>query len=55
MTLAASLAGANGLTKLGPGPLVLTQPNTISGTLNVNGGLFRLDSSATFNAGAGAR
>ncbi len=54
VTLAASLAGTNGLTKLGPGPLVLTKPNTIAGTLNVNGGLFRLDPSATFNAGAGA-
>ena len=32
-----------GLTKLGPGTLVLDRPNTLSGPLNVNGGTLRLD------------
>ena len=37
------LAGTAGLTKLGPGTLVLDRPNTLAGALNVNGGTLRLD------------
>ena len=41
-TLAVPLAGTQGLNKLGSGPLVLTQPNTLTGVVNINGGTVRL-------------
>jgi autotransporter-associated beta strand protein len=51
--LAAPLAGTAGLTKIGPGPLVLERVNTLTGAINVNGGTLRLDSVASLNTGAG--
>jgi autotransporter-associated beta strand protein len=52
-TLSTALAGTAGFTKLGLGPLVLKRPNTVSGALNVNGGLVRLDPGSTLNTGTG--
>jgi rhamnogalacturonan endolyase len=44
VTLDVALAGNQGLSKLGSGPLVLTKPNSLSGTLSVGGGgTLRLD------------
>jgi autotransporter-associated beta strand protein len=53
-TLGASLAGAQGLTKLGPGPLVLTAPASLTGALAINGGALRLIPGSSMNIGAGA-
>ena len=36
--LAAALGGTAGLTKIGPGTLVLDRANTLTGAINVNGG-----------------
>ena len=51
--LAASLAGTAGLTKIGPGTLVLDRANTLTGAINVNGGTLRLDPGSSLNTGAG--
>jgi rhamnogalacturonan endolyase len=40
--LGVSLAGNQGLTKLGDGPLALTMPSSLTGQLTVNGGALRL-------------
>src|SRR5262249_48918019 len=37
-----SLAGNQGMTKLGPGPLALTMPSVLTGALTINGGALRL-------------
>jgi autotransporter-associated beta strand protein len=47
-----SIAGNQGLTKLGTGTAVLTQNNPLSGGLNVNGGTLRLDAGSTTTVGA---
>ena len=49
--LAASLAGTAGLTKIGPGTLVLDRANTLTGAINVNGGTLRLDPGSSLNTG----
>lgn len=51
--LATSLAGTAGLTKIGPGALVLDRANTLTGSVNVNGGTLRLDPGSSLNTGAG--
>ena len=51
--LAAPLAGTAGLTKIGPGPLVLDRINTLTGAINVNGGTLRLDPGSSLNTGTG--
>ena len=51
--LAAPLAGTAGLTKIGPGPLVLDRINTLTGAINVNGGTLRLDPGSSLNTGSG--
>ncbi len=52
--LAVSLAGNQGLTKLGPGPLVLTMPSALMGQLTVNGGALRLVPGSSLNIGNNA-
>ena len=51
--LAAPLAGTAGLTKIGPGPLVLDRVNTLTGAINVNAGTLRLDPGSSLNTGTG--
>ncbi len=51
--LAAPLAGTAGLTKIGPGPLVLDRINTLTGAINVNAGTLRLDPGSSLNTGTG--
>jgi autotransporter-associated beta strand protein len=51
--LAASLLGTAGLTKIGPGALVLDRANTLTGPVNVNGGTLRLDPGSSVNTGTG--
>jgi autotransporter-associated beta strand protein len=51
--LAAPLAGTAGLTKIGPGTLVLDRPNTLAGAINVNAGTLRLDPGSSLAAGTG--
>ncbi len=50
-TIAASLAGTDGLAKAGAGTLVLTKPNTLTGGLNVTNGTLRLDAGSTLALG----
>ncbi|HEX2852894.1 MAG TPA: autotransporter-associated beta strand repeat-containing protein, partial [Opitutaceae bacterium] len=49
-TIAATLAGTDGLAKAGAGILVLSQPSTLGGTVNVNAGTLRLIPGATLTA-----
>ena len=51
--LAAALGGTAGLTKIGPGTLVLDRANTLTGAINVNGGTLRLDPGSSLNTGTG--
>ncbi len=53
-TLALSLAGNQGLTKLGAGPLLLTMPSSLTGQLTVNGGALRLLPGSSLNIGNNA-
>lgn len=41
-TFAASLAGNQGVNKLGTGSIILTRPNTLTGVVNINGGTVTL-------------
>ncbi|HKX30578.1 MAG TPA: Ig-like domain-containing protein [Blastocatellia bacterium] len=50
----ASLAGNQGLTKIGTGPLVLGGPSSLTGTLVVNGGVLRLGAGSSLNLGNSA-
>ncbi len=49
-----SLAGNQGLTKLGNGPLVLTKPSALTGPLTINGGIFRLGAGSALSIGNNA-
>ncbi|HKQ78697.1 MAG TPA: Ig-like domain-containing protein, partial [Blastocatellia bacterium] len=49
-----SLAGNQGLTKLGAGPLVLTMPSSLTGVLTVNGGALRLGPGSSLSIGNNA-
>ncbi|MBE2213425.1 MAG: autotransporter-associated beta strand repeat-containing protein [Opitutaceae bacterium] len=50
-TLAVPLAGTQGLTKLGSGPLVLAGANTLTGAININGGTATLPAGAALSNG----
>ena len=50
----ASLAGNQGLTKLGSGPLVLTRPSSLTGALAINGGVLRLGEGSSLGIGNNA-
>ncbi|HWS88315.1 MAG TPA: HYR domain-containing protein [Pyrinomonadaceae bacterium] len=50
-TLNAAVAGTQGLTKTGPGTLVLGAQNTLTGALNVTGGTLRLGEGASLALG----
>src|SRR5262245_20309411 len=52
--LGVSLAGNQGLTKLGPGPLVLNMPSPLTGAITVNGGALRLGDGSSLNIGNNA-
>ena len=52
--LGVSLAGNQGLTKLGAGPLVLTKPSALAGVLTINGGALRLGAGSSLNIGNNA-
>jgi len=52
--LGVSLAGNQGLTKLGAGPLVLTMPSALTGVLAINGGALRLGAGSSLNIGNNA-
>jgi rhamnogalacturonan endolyase len=49
-----SLAGNQGLTKLGDGPLALTVPSSLTGALTVNGGALRLLPGSSLSIGNNA-
>lgn len=49
-TLNVGLASTVGLSKQGPGTLVLTRPNTMSGSTTVAAGTLRLQDASTYNA-----
>ena len=53
-TIDASLAGNQGLTKLGAGPLVLTRPSALTGLLTINGGVLRMGGGSSLNIGNNA-
>jgi autotransporter-associated beta strand protein len=52
--IGASLSGNQGLTKLGPGTLVLTRPETLTGLLTINGGVLRLGTGSSLSIGNNA-
>jgi autotransporter-associated beta strand protein len=52
-TLAMSLAGTDGIAKSGPGTLILTRPNTLTGVINVNAGILRLAAGSILSSGTG--
>ena len=52
--LGVSLAGNQGLTKLGAGPLALTMPSSLTGQLTINGGALRLLSGSALAIGNSA-
>src|SRR5262245_60270163 len=52
--LGVSLAGNQGLTKLGDGPLLLTMPSSLTGQLTVNGGALRLPPGSSLAIGNNA-
>jgi autotransporter-associated beta strand protein len=53
-TIAASLAGTNGYTKSGPGTLILSGNNSLSGTVNIDTGSSSANDGITRLAGPGA-
>jgi autotransporter-associated beta strand protein len=53
-TLATGLEGGDGLTKAGAGTLVLTKPNTLTGSVNVNGGILRVGPGSTLTSTSSA-
>ncbi len=52
--LRVSLAGNQGMTKLGDGPLALTMPSALTGALTINGGALRLLPGSSLNIGNNA-
>ncbi len=52
--LGVSLAGNQGLTKLGAGPLALTMPSSLTGALTINGGALRLLPGSSLSIGNSA-
>lgn len=53
-TISAALFGTGGLNKAGPGTLVLSNTNPLTGPLNINGGALQLPSGGSLNLGNNA-